>query len=62
MRKTGREFCPQHECAYDGCDAEVEEGRFCGLHYSRHMGPRYGGRRYPALGMRYPIYDDGEFT
>ncbi|CVL03136.1 uncharacterized protein FMAN_00450 [Fusarium mangiferae] len=59
MRKIGREFCPQHECAYDGCDAEVEEGRFCGRHYSRHIGARYGGRRYPAPGMRYPIYDDG---
>ncbi|KAJ4082577.1 hypothetical protein NW761_010076 [Fusarium oxysporum] len=57
MRKIGREFCPQHECAYDGCDAEVVEARFCDRH-QRRMGARYGGRRYPAPEMRYPIYDD----
>lgn len=61
MRKIGREFCPQHECAYDGCDAEVVEARFCDRH-QRRMGARYGGRRYPAPEMRYPIYDDREST
>jgi hypothetical protein len=61
MRRIGREFCPQHECAYDGCNAEVVEGRFCDRH-KRRMGAGFGERRYPAPGMGYPIYDDGEFT
>ncbi|KAH7270584.1 uncharacterized protein BKA55DRAFT_588991 [Fusarium redolens] len=59
MRRIGREFCPQHECAYDGCNAEVVEGRFCDRH-KRRMGAGFGGRRYPAPGMGYPIYDDEE--